>query len=224
MVAATPSFWRMTGILAARGGRRPRPVGTVSTGGEPVDDPLLDLIRTVVAPDRIVQIFGTTEIGSLLSVTDGRSGLPAALMGRRLPGGGAFEVQDGRLLVSPAEGQPFHRTGDLVRLCAGRVQLIGRDQSVINVGGQKVPPHLVRTALERHPRVLAARVYAVRSPVLGQVVGADVVASDDTDPAALAADVKAYARERLAPYEVPRRVRVVHELRLAPSGKINAHE
>ncbi|MFB7667288.1 AMP-binding protein [Kitasatospora sp. NPDC056138] len=224
VVAATPSFWRMAAVFALRGGHQLRKVVTASTGGEPVENSLLETLKTVVAPDRIVQIFGTTELGTLLSVTDGEAGLPGTLLGKRLPNGAAFDVADGCLRISKAAGLPFQSTGDTARVDGGRVYVTGREGLVINVGGRKVSPQRVCETVQRHPEVLAVRVYAVRSALLGHVVGVEVVPRSSGDRAAFAAEVKSYARLHLAPHECPRSVRVVDELRIAPSGKVDAHE
>ncbi|GAA4838578.1 class I adenylate-forming enzyme family protein [Kitasatospora terrestris] len=224
VVAATPSFWRIAAICARRDGRGVRRVNTVSTGGEPVDDLLLEAIATVIRPGRVKQIFGTTETGTVIEVDDGRPGLPAQLAGQRLPTGAAFDVRDGMLIVSKGPDAPFVHTGDRVRLEAGRVLVIGRAGALINVGGRKVDPVTVAGAVQRLPSVLAARAYAVRSPVLGHVVGVDVVVSGEQPADEVADQVREFSRRHLDPHERPQRVRVVESLAIERSGKLRTSE
>jgi acyl-coenzyme A synthetase/AMP-(fatty) acid ligase len=221
VVTGTPSFWRMAAIHARRTGEPPRPIGTASTGGEPVDASLLELLRTTFRPGRVKQIFATTELGTVVQVDDGLPGLPLELCGRRLPGGAAYLVRGDRLVVSAAPGRPFAQTGDLVRVADGRVHVLGRDNLVINVGGHKVDPAAVTRILHEHPRVLAARTYAIPSPVLGSVVAVDVVVRGEPAPA-IVDELKRYARGRLAPHQRPRRIRLTAELAVARSGKVSA--
>lgn len=223
VVAATPSFWRTAALHALRSGGL-RTVRTASTGGEPVDDTLLEVLRTVVNVQRIVQIFGTSEFGALFVVTDGKPGFPVEMIGERLPSGAAVDVREGRLLISPSEGLPFVATGDTAAVNDGRVHVTGRESLVINVGGRKVSPQVVSQTLQRHPGVFAARAYAVRSSLMGHVVGVDVVPLAPDAPPGLAADIKSYARQHLAPHERPHRVRLVDRLALAASGKVRVDE
>jgi acyl-coenzyme A synthetase/AMP-(fatty) acid ligase len=219
VAAATPSFWRLVAIAGGRG-HAFRQVQTVTVGGETVDQSLIDLLRETVAPHKIKQIFGTTELGTVIHVDDGLPGLPAAARGRRLPSGAAFDVRGERLLISVAPGEPYAETGDLVRLADGRVHVIGRVGIHVNVGGLKANPYRVAHVLQQHESVLAARAYGIRSPLLGQVIAADVVTRSDADPSGQIATLKRYADARLDAHERPRLVRIVEHLTIADSGKV----
>lgn len=221
VVAGTPSFWRMAAIAARKAAARPRPVEVATLGGEPVDQALLRLIRSVFSPVRIKQIFGTTELGILMSVDDESPGLPYELAGKRMPNGVAFDVHNGMLRFSNSPGAPFIETGDMVNVVSGRIHVTGRAGQVINVGGHKVDPIYVSQVINQKPEVIGARAYPVSSPLLGNVIGIDVVPRGQCDPREFAAEIKAYAQLHLAPPERPRRVRVTDELTLAPSGKMS---
>ena len=56
----------------------------------------------------------------------------------------------------------------------------------------------------------------------GKTIKAFVVATSPSD--ALAVELKAFVRERLAAYEVPREIEFVDELPLTTSGKIRRNE
>ncbi|MFD7708859.1 AMP-binding protein [Streptomyces sp. NPDC059785] len=219
VAAATPSFWRRAAI-ATQDTDRFRQVDTVTLGGEPADASLLRLLREIVTPRRIKQIFGTTELGTVIHTTDGRAGLPEALRGVRLPGGAAFDVRDERLSVSLAPGAPYVETGDLVRIADGRVHIVGRDGVFVNVGGLKANPYRVAQVLQQHTSVLAARAFGLRSPLLGQVVAADVVVRDRRDPPTVIRELKRYATDLLEAHERPQRIRLVESLAVAESGKV----
>jgi acyl-coenzyme A synthetase/AMP-(fatty) acid ligase len=221
VVTGTPSFWRMSAIAARGGTAIPRRVNVATLGGEPVDRALLRLIRSVFIPARIKQIFGTTELGILISVDDELPGLPAALAGKRLPNGVAFDVKNDMLRFSVHPKAPFVKTGDTVKIDCGRIHVIGRVGQEINVGGHKVDPIYVSQVINQNPEVLGARAYSVASPVLGSVIGIDVVPRSECDPEEFAAEIKSYAKLCLAPPERPCRVRVTDRLSLAPSGKIS---
>jgi acyl-coenzyme A synthetase/AMP-(fatty) acid ligase len=224
VVAGTPSFWRVSAIatITATGTSRPMQVATL--GGEPVDRALISTIRSTFAPARIKQIFGTTELGSLLSVDDESPGLPYSLAGKYLPNGVAFDVKNGMLRFSVRPGSPFVETGDTVKIVAGRILITGRGGLSINVGGHKVDPMHVSNVINQHPQVIGARAYPVSSSLLGNVIGIDVVPRDKCNPRDLAIQIKAFSKIHLAPPERPRRVRVTDQLTVAPSGKLSFDE
>jgi acyl-coenzyme A synthetase/AMP-(fatty) acid ligase len=221
VVTGTPSFWRMSAVALRLASARSRSIGVATIGGEPVDEALIGLIRSFFAPTRIKQIFGTTEFGVLLSVDDELPGLPCSLIGKRLPNGVAFDVENGILRFSVRPGAPFQETGDTVKITSDRVHVTGRAGGTINVGGYKVDPVFVSQTISRHPDIIGARAYPVYSSLLGNVIGIDVVPRAELDPERLAADVKSYASRYLAPHERPRRVRVTEQLLLTPSGKLS---
>ncbi|WUS99727.1 acyl--CoA ligase [Streptomyces sp. NBC_00708] len=219
VAAATPSFWRLAAI-ANRDPAEFRRVDTVTIGGEPTDASLLRLLGDTVTPRRIKQIFGTTELGTVLHVDDGRPGLPESLLGRRLPSGAAFDIRDGHLCVSVGPGTPFVDTGDEVKIDEGRVHVIGRTGVFVNVGGLKANPYRVAQVLQQHESVLAARAYGLRNALLGKVVAADVVLRPGSDPLLLIPELKRYSAGLLDAHERPQRIKNVESLAVAESGKV----
>jgi acyl-coenzyme A synthetase/AMP-(fatty) acid ligase len=211
----------MSVITARNGTSIPRLVEVATLGGEPVDQALLTTVRSVFAPARIKQIFGTTELGILISVDDELPGLPTSLARKRLPNGVAFDVKNNLLRFSLHPKAPFVETGDTVRIASGRIHVIGRVGQGVNVGGHKVDPMHVSQVINQNPEVLGARAYPVSSRLLGNVIGIDVVPRSERDPEEFAAEIKSYAKLHLAPPERPRRVRVTSQLSLAQSGKMS---
>jgi acyl-coenzyme A synthetase/AMP-(fatty) acid ligase len=224
VVAGTPSYWRMAVVALRTNMSTPRSIRVATLGGEPVDEALISLIHATFAPGRIKQIFGTTEFGTLLSIDDEFPGLPSSLVGHRLPNGIAFDVRDGRLRFSTHPDAPFIETGDLAIVSAGRIHIVGRVGQLINVGGHKVSPIHVSQVINQNPKIVASRAYPISSPLLGNVVGIDVIPFGMFDLHELIADIKSYAGRHLTPPERPRRVRVTDSLTVAPSGKLRFNE
>jgi acyl-CoA synthetase (AMP-forming)/AMP-acid ligase II len=94
----------------------------------------------------------------------------------------------------------FH-SGDLGFLDEdGWLYFVDRKRDVIRRGGENVSSVLVEKVLREHPRVTEAAVIGVPDPVLGQEIKAYVVADGP-----LAEDeLRAFAAERLAKFQVPR--------------------
>jgi len=110
-------------------------------------------------------------------------------------------------------------TGDLARVDDGIVRVVDRAKDMINRGGENVYCVEVENALAGAPGVADAAVVAVPDDVMGEKVGAVIVAVPGTtfDPR----PVVAYLRERLADFKVPQFFAVRGEpLPRNPGGKI----
>ena len=117
--------------------------------------------------------------------------------------------------------QDYMSSGDVGYLDqAGRLFVVGRDDEMIVSGGENVYPIEVEKTLAAHPQVAEATVLGVEDEQYGQRLAAFVVLSGETTPDAL----KAYVRENLANYKVPRSISVLTELPRNSTGKIDRRE
>ena len=116
------------------------------------------------------------------------------------------------------------RTGDLaVRLPDGRFSLVGRKSDMFKSGGYNVYPREVELVLEDHPAIAVAAVVAMPDPVFQEVGHAWLLRRPD-QPAPDVAALRAWCRQRLANYKVPKRFVVGDELPLLPVGKVDKQE
>jgi 2-aminobenzoate-CoA ligase len=83
---------------------------------------------------------------------------------------------------------------------------VRRVDDLIVTGGYKVSIREVEQALEDHPAVARARVYACEDPVRGQVPKASVIPQGGIDVAGLAEILKLYLKQELAPFKCPREI------------------
>ncbi|HWD03754.1 MAG TPA: long-chain fatty acid--CoA ligase [Amycolatopsis sp.] len=112
----------------------------------------------------------------------------------------------------------FH-TGDLGYVDEdGFVFVVDRKKDLVIRGGYNVYPREVEELLYRHPAIAEAAVIGEPDDRLGE----EVVAVVSLKPGASAepAEIVAWAKERIAAYKYPRRVRIVAELPKGPTGKI----
>jgi acyl-CoA synthetase (AMP-forming)/AMP-acid ligase II len=98
------------------------------------------------------------------------------------------------------KGGWFH-SGDLGFVDAdGWLYFVDRKRDVIRRGGENVSSVLVEKTLREHPQVTDVAVIGVPDPVLGQEIKAFVV----TRAAVSEDELRAFAAERLAKFQVPR--------------------
>lgn len=218
--SGTPTFWRQAlmrhgDILAEVGFRQ------ITLGGEPVDQAILDLLHASFPDARVSWIYASSEAGASIAVHDGRAGFPTAWLDRAAEGRPRLFVDDAELVIeSPFRGEGIQarlRTGDRAEIRDDRVLITGRLASdEINVGGSKVSASAVREVLQSHPGVLWAGVKGRKAPVVGTLVQASVVLSDES---VTETDLAQYCDARLDSYAVPRRFRFLTEIPLKESLK-----
>ncbi|MEO5678356.1 MAG: non-ribosomal peptide synthetase [Acidimicrobiales bacterium] len=109
------------------------------------------------------------------------------------------------------------RTGDLGHLDGeGLLHLDDRIKDLIISGGTNISSVEVEDVLGEHPDVVAAAVFGLAHPVLGEEVAAAVVVSGTVTPRQL----RDFVRGRLAEHKVPRRLVLVDDLPRNASGKV----
>nr|WP_246405700.1 class I adenylate-forming enzyme family protein [Modestobacter versicolor] len=114
-------------------------------------------------------------------------------------------------------------TGDLAEMDGrGACRVVGRLKDMIKTGGENVSPVEVEEVLVAHPDIARAAVVGVPDPRWGELVVAFVVPAGDRDPSP--DELTRHCRDRLSPFKVPRHWRVVDELPMTASAKVQRAE
>jgi malonyl-CoA/methylmalonyl-CoA synthetase len=216
-----------------------------TSGSAALPASLLEEFRAATG-QTILERYGMTEIGMALSNRYEGPRVPGAV-GVPLPGVEVDVVADDGLHV--ASGEPgelrvrstqmfsgYHgdpaataasfdeqgrfRTGDTgVRDGGGVIRLLGRTSvDIIKSGGYKISALEIEAALRDHPAIAEIAVIGESDATWGERVAACVVLRAG---ATLALDeLQVFARERLAPYKVPRALRLLAELPRNAMGKV----
>jgi len=117
------------------------------------------------------------------------------------------------------DGDMWLHTGDLAYMDEeGYLFIVDRKKDLIKTSGFQVWPREIEEVISALPSVLEVGVAGVPDPVKGEVAKAWVVLKPGAT--ATADEVRAYCRERLAPYKVPSRVEFRSELPKTMVGKI----
>ncbi|RZU31949.1 class I adenylate-forming enzyme family protein [Blastococcus saxobsidens] len=114
-------------------------------------------------------------------------------------------------------------TGDLAEMDGtGACRVVGRLKDMIKTGGENVSPVEVEEVLVQHPDVALAAVVGAPDERWGEVIVAFVVPAPGSEPDP--AELTAFTRDRLSPFKVPRAWRVVEQLPMTASAKVQRAE
>ncbi len=192
----------------------------IAYGTEPMPEPTLARLAEIFPRAKLVQTYGLSELGVLRS----KSKPDGSLWLSFSHDGFETQVREGVLWVrTPAamlgylnapdlfDADGWLNTQDAVDVDGPWLRILGRVSDLINVGGQKVYPAEVEAVLLQLPNVADAAVYGEKSPLTGQFVAARVNLVEPEPFDAFKRRLRAFCRERLAPYKVPVRIEVTDE-------------
>jgi fatty-acyl-CoA synthase len=213
--------------------------------------PVLHELRTRLPGSRVYNCYGQTEIAPLATVLrpeehearPGSIGRPVLNVETRVVDAEMRDVAPGergevihrspQLLLGywnmpeetarAFEGGWFH-SGDVATIDAeGYLAIVDRTKDLINTGGVLVASREVEEALFTHPAVAEVAVIAVPDPKWIEAVAAVVVLRAGAPPD-IETVLLAHARERLAPYKLPKRIIITDALPKNTAGKLLKRE
>jgi fatty-acyl-CoA synthase len=110
-------------------------------------------------------------------------------------------------------------TGDLATIDAdGYCNIVGRVKDMVIRGGENVYPREIEEYLFRHPKIQAVQVFGVPDPKYGEEVCAWIVLKPGQS--ATEDEVRAFCRDQIAHYKIPRYIRFVDDMPMTVTGKV----
>ena len=117
------------------------------------------------------------------------------------------------------DGAGWMHTGDQATIDAeGYCNIVGRIKDMVIRGGENVYPREIEEFLYRHPKVQDVQVIGVPDEKYGEELCAWIKLRDGED--ANADEIKAFCKDQIAHFKVPRYVRFVDEFPMTVTGKI----
>jgi acyl-CoA synthetase (AMP-forming)/AMP-acid ligase II len=180
-------------------------LGYVSAGNKKAEGPTVTAGPSTIVIDEHNKPVGPGGIGRIAR-------------GGNIPLGYYKDPVKTAALFAEVDGVRYAVPGDFARVEEdGSITLLGRGNTCVNTGGEKVYPEEVEGALKSFPSVFDALVIGVPDERLGQRVAA-VVQPRDGQVIDLAA-LEAHLRTMIAGYKVPRSVWLVEQISRTPAGK-----
>jgi acyl-CoA synthetase (AMP-forming)/AMP-acid ligase II len=206
------------------------------TGGSPVPQPIVKRFEELSGV-RVAQVYGSTEtcgqnvIEPTLGIRKpGAAGLPVGSSritivdedDHELPMGEIGEV----IIGGDCVAQGYYGDPELTALTFGPLGwksgdlgfvdedgflfIVDRKKDVIITGGHNIYPLEVESTLYRHPAVAMCAVVSAPDDEKGEIPVAIVVLAEDAQ--AEAEEIRAWCRQELSAYKVPRRVEFIDDM------------
>ena len=139
---------------------------------------------------------------------------------------GYFEMPEATAEVIDAAG--WLHSGDLGVMDAdGYARITGRLKDMIIRGGENIYPAEIEAHLMEHPEIIQAAVFGIADGKFGEEVGAWIQLRHPPSEGERQAEIealRAWARERLAHFKVPRYWKIVEEFPMTVTGKVRKIE
>ncbi|MDP6977011.1 MAG: AMP-binding protein [Myxococcota bacterium] len=220
---------------------------TIIWGGAHAPEPLLEALAKTGA--RLATSFGMTETTGSVTYTDADASMDelAHTVGKpdphyevRIAGPdgvpvepgeeGEIQVRGDHIMIeywrrpeataAAIDSHGWLHTEDVALLRPdGTYAIRGRLSGMYKSGGENVYPREVENVLEAHPGVALAAVFGVPDPVYAEVGRAYVIRQPGEDPSE--EELRAFCRERLVNFKVPKTVHVRDVLPMLPIGKVD---
>ena len=225
----------------------------IASGGEAVGSEIFEWAARELGI-RINEVYGQTECNLILANCGSIMPLKPGSMGRPTPGTiTAIIDEQGKVVPPGVEGQiackrphpvmlleylnkpeatrekflgDWLLTGDMGHMDEdGYFWFHGRGDDVITSSGYRIGPGEIEDALLKHPACRMVAAIGVPDPVRTEIIKAFIILNDGVQPSdALAEELKAAVRTRLAKHEVPRLIEFVDSLPMTTTGKIMRRE
>jgi acyl-CoA synthetase (AMP-forming)/AMP-acid ligase II len=180
-------------------------LGYVSAGNKKAEGPTVTAGPSTIVIDEHNQPVGPGGIGRIAR-------------GGHVPLGYYKDPVKTAALFAEVDGVRYTVPGDFARVeDDGSITLLGRGNTCVNTGGEKVYPEEVEGALKSFGSVFDALVIGVPDERLGQRVAA--VVQPRAGQAIDLAELEAHLRTKIAGYKVPRSVWLVDLISRTPAGK-----
>lgn len=189
----------------------------ITYGTEPMPEQTLARVAASLPHVRMKQTYGLSELGIMSTRSKSNDSLWVKVGGP----GFEYKVVDGILWVKSSRAMlgylnaPYHfdedgffNTQDQVEVDGEYLKILGRSSEIINVGGLKVYPNEVESAILQVPGVADVLVSGRPNPVTGQVVQARVRPEDSMETHGLVDRILAHCSQTLDDYKAPVHIEV----------------
>ncbi|MDP5032082.1 fatty acid--CoA ligase family protein [Paraglaciecola sp.] len=192
----------------------------VTYGTEPMPASTLEAMSARFPNIRMLQTYGLSEVGILRSKSRDSNSLWVKVGGEDYQ----TKIVDGKLCIksksamlgylnapSPFDSDGYMNTGDQVEQDGEWIRILGRESEIINVGGEKVYPAEVESAILQLDGVEDVVVVGIRHPITGMTVSADVKITTQESLSEFKVRLRKHCSGVLPGFKIPTKIRLIDD-------------
>ncbi len=221
VLPGSPSFFRSLLISEAFSNFDLSSVKVIGFGSEPMPQATLLRLKEVFPAAKMQQKFGTSETNAIRIQNSNENPLSFKINkndANYIIVNNELWIKSSAQILGYLSDEHNHliekgwfRTGDIVEEKKdGSLQIIGRLNDIINVGGEKVLPSEVEDCIMTVPGVKDCKVFGQPNPITGKSVNAEVVTNEDFN--ALKKRIMKNCRDNLEAFKIPTRIKQVDSI------------
>lgn len=191
-------------------------VKKITSGGEKIKDNLIQSLKKTFISAEYINIYASTETGSLLRSTSEFFSIPEKYKSQIKIEAGTLRVHKSLLNEVDQINQGWYDTNDVVEFInEAQFRFISRSNGYLNTGGFRVSPSEIEDNLISIDGVVDAHVYGKSNTLLGTIICADIVSEKLTSKM-----IKIEMTKKLTEkYKIPRVIRLVESFEHISNGK-----
>lgn len=187
----------------------------VTYGTEPMQKSTLEKLSTIFPSTQFQQTYGLSEVGILRSKSRSSDSLWMKVGGEefvtKVVNGTLWVKSDSAMLgylnaPSPFDDDGFLDTGDMVEQDGEWIRILGRKSEIINVGGLKVFPAEVESALLEMDNVEDVVVFGEDHPITGKMVVAKFKLISPETQREVKGRMFSFLKDKLQSYKIPSKI------------------
>ncbi len=200
----------------------------VSYGTEMMPESTLKAFNKLFPDITLKQTYGLTELGVMRTKSESNDSLWLKVGGEDYQ----TKVVDNVLFIkaktsilgylnapSPFDEEGWYDTGDKVEQKGDWIRFLGRENDIINVGGQKVFPAEVESVLMQIENINEASVYGTANPIMGNVVAAKIILKKEEKLNSVKSKIRKFCKNKLEPYKIPVHIELVEQTEVSERFK-----
>jgi len=192
----------------------------ISYGTEPMPQSTLERSQAIFPNVKFQQTYGLIELGVLRSKSKSSDSLWVKLGGEGYDlrvVNNTLEIKSDTAILgylnadTPFTSDGYFITGDQVETDGEYYKILGRKSELINVGGEKVYPQEVESAILELNNVLEVTAYGQSHILTGNIVCVKVVLRENEEKKAFQTRLRKHCRERLKPFQIPVKIEIIED-------------
>ncbi len=228
LLPTTPTFINLILISKAFEKYDISSLKVVSYGTEMMPESTLKAFNKLFPNITLKQTYGLTELGVMRTKSESNESLWLKVGGEDYK----TKVVDNVLFIkaktsilgylnapSPFDEEGWYNTGDRVEQKGEWIRFLGRENDIINVGGQKVFPAEVESVLMQIENINEAAVFGKKNPIMGNVVAVKLVLEKEESLSSVKGKIRKFCKDKLEPYKIPVHIEVATETNVSERFK-----